>query len=332
MSSQGALRDRVEAARAGRAALVAAVAAALIGGAVLAVVLLRGHSATGQALQGTSSAPSALAPASVVSPAFDGLALSAHGKDVLVGLGVHRGGPVDVVVVPSDETPVRPSDVRVRLGGRIVSGAASTACGSGCLRFPLHVLTGTPRTLAVEVDRAGKQSVRVPVRLPARMPGSAESLLGRARSKMLGLHALGMDETLGSGLSKTVVSSWSFQAPDRMRYSIVGGAKAVVIGTRRWDDFGTGWQRSASPRLQVPTFTWQNSRAARLLGTTTLGGTQVREVAAWLPARAGLAPTWFLLDLARDGRVLRSRMFTTAHFMIDRYRDFGAVEPIRPPR
>ena len=326
------MRHRAEAARAGRAALVAALAAALIGGVVLAVVLLRGHSGSSEAARGTPSAPSALTPASVVSPAFGGLALAARGRDVLVGLGVHRGGPLDVVVVPSDETPVGPSGVRVRLGGRVVSGAAATACGSGCFRFPLHVLTGVPATLVVEVERSGKGSVRVPLRLPARMPGSAEALLARARSKMLGLRALGMDETLGSGLSKPVVSSWSFQAPDRMSYSIVGGAKAVVIGTRRWDNFGNGWQRSASPRLQIPTFTWQNSRAARLLGTTTLGGTHVREIAAWLPARAGLAPTWFVLDLARDDRVLRSRMFTTAHFMTDTYRDFGAVEPIRPPR
>jgi hypothetical protein len=140
-----------------------------------------------------------------------------------------------------------------------------------------------------------------------------------------------MDETLGSGLSRPVVSSWSFQAPDRMSYSIVGGAKAVVAGTRRWDDFGSGWKRSSSPRLQVPTFPWEHARAARLLGTTTFGGARASEVAAWLPARDGSAPTWFLLDIARDGRVLRSRMLTTAHFMTDTYRDFGAVKPIRPP-
>jgi hypothetical protein len=216
--------------------------------------------------------------------------------------------------------------------GRLVPPSNASACGSACLRFSLPVLNGIASNLVVDVDRAGKSPTRVAVPLPGRMPASADAVFRRARRRMLGLQALGMDETLGSGLSKPVVSAWSFQAPDRMTYSIAGGAKAVVIGHRRWDDFGRRWQRSASPILHVPTFPWEQARQARFLGTATLGGTRARQVAVWLPARQGEAPTWFVLSVAADGRVLRSRMLTTAHFMTDTYRDFGSVPAIRPPR
>lgn len=331
MSTQGTFRDQSDAARFARAALVAAVAAALVAGAALSVVLLRGHS--GSASTAADSSPArTLTPPPVVSPGFTGLAVAGHAGDVLVGLGAYPGGPVDVVVVPSDEAPVRPTNVRVELRSRVFSGSDVTACGSRCLRFPLQVLTGRAATLVVDVARSGRPSERVSVRLPARMPARADALLRQARAHMLRLRALGMDETLGAGLSKPVVSRWSFQAPDRMRYSIRGGAKAVVIGTRRWDDFGRGWQRSSSPSLDLPTFPWQDARAARLLGSTSFGGTPVRVLAAWLPAMQGEAPIWFRLDVAPDGRVLRSKMLATAHFMTDTYRDLGAVPPITPPR
>jgi hypothetical protein len=310
------------------------VSGALTAGVVLAIVLLRGNSGhTGTLTRTSAPLRSSLTPPSVVSPGFDGLALAAHNKDVLVGLGAQPGGPLDVVVIPSDDTEVSPADVRVEWQRRVVSGSAASSCGSGCLRFPLHVLAGTPSALLVTVGRPGRATVGVHVRFPARIPPRADVLFKTARARMLRLPALGMDETLGSGLSKPVVSRWWFQAPDRMRYSIAGGAKAVVVGTRRWDAFGGRWERSSTPRLRLPTFPWVRARSARLLGSTRLGGRRVRVLAALLPqAGPQEAPAWFLLYVARDGLVLRSRMFTTAHFMTDTYRDFGSAAPVRPPR
>ena len=331
MSSPSTLRASDDAARSVRAPLVAATVLALIAGVVLAVVLLGGSSGRPAAEQAQAGHPPALTPPSVVSRAFDGLALAGHRRDVLVGLGAYRDGPVDVVVVPSDESTIRARDVRVELGGRSVPGSAARSCGNGCFRFPLDVVSGSPSRVVVEVARRGKETVRVPVLLPARMPAPAGALFRRARSTMLGLRALGMDETLGAGLSKPVVSRWSFRAPDRMSYAIRGGAKAVVIGTRRWDDFGSGWRRSTSPGLDVPTFPWVRARATRLLGSTRFQGSPVQVVAALLPGASQEAPIWFELYVRPGGRVLRSRMLTTAHFMTDTYRDFGSAPRIQPP-
>lgn len=329
MSSESTVRELSRSATAARAALVAAATAALVGGIVLVIVLLRGHSA---AHAPSAGARPARTPPSVLAPGFHGLALAGHVGDVLVGVGARTRGPVDVVVVPSDGIEARPADVRVRWRGRALSGSRAAPCGSACLRFPLRVLDGVTSELVVDVARPGKSRARIAVPVPARMPPSADALFREARSRMLGLRSLRMDETLGAGLSKPVVSTWYFEAPDRMSYSIAGGARAVVLGTRRWDDFGRGWVRSSSPRLQVPTFPWERARQTRFLGTTTLRGTRVHELAAWLPARSGDAPTWFVLSVAPDERVLRSRMLTTAHFMTDTYRDFGSVPRIRPPK
>jgi hypothetical protein len=300
-------------------AAIATAVVVLIAGAALGTILLRSRS---------SVAPDGVP--SVLTPEFAGLALAGHARDVLVGVGARAGGPVDVVVVPSDESTVAREDVRVRLGRRSLSGAEAAACGERCLRFPLRVLVGKDAVLEVDVARPGKGIVRVPVSLPPRMPMRADGLFRAARARMLQLRSLSMDETLGSGLSKPVVSRWWFQAPDRMRYAVAGGSRAVVVGTRRWDFFRRRLERSSTSRLRIPAFPWEGARGTRVLGGARLEGTPVRVLAAWIPGRD--FPTWFLLYVTPDDRVLRSRMLTTAHFMTDEYGGFDAVPAIRPPR
>jgi len=310
-------------------ASISIVVAALVGvaGLVLAGwLLVRGSGSTQSVLQpsaGTSGVPS------VLSPRFVGLPLAGHDRDVLVGLGARRGGPVDVVVIPSDESVVSPNGVTVRLGAKSESGTDAVSCGPRCLRFRLRVLSGSPSTLEVTVDRPGKPAARVRVGLPARIPPSAERLFRDARSRMLRLHSLGMAETLGAGLTPPVVSQWSFQAPDRLQYTIAGGGKAVVIGMRRWDWEGGRWTESETSRLQSPAYPWQGARGARVVGRGVVEGKPVRLVAALKP---GIDfPTWFLLYVAGDDRVLRSTMLTTGHYMVDTYDAFDAVSPIQPP-
>lgn len=267
---------------------------------------------------------------SVLSRGFVGLAVAQHARDVLVGVGARPGGPVDVVVMPSDGSAVAPEAVEVGLGNRLLSGADVRSCGRRCLRFPLSVLGGSAAVLDVDVERPGKPPALVRVPLPARLPASAGTLFRTAQARMLGLRSFNMKETIGTGLSATpLVSSWTFQAPDRMRYTIVRGNRAVVIGTRRWDSLGRKWAQSAISKLRIPAFAWENAREARLVGRATVGGTPTRVVALWKPDVD--FPSWFLLYVADDGRVLRARMSTTAHFMVDTYHDFDTAPPIRPP-
>jgi hypothetical protein len=299
----------------------------VVAGLVLAGwLLVKGSGSTRSVLQ-----PSAVTSGvpSVLSARFVGLPVAGHDRDVLVGLGARRGGPVDVVVIPSDESVVSPNGVTVRLGAKPESGTDAGSCGPRCLRFPLRVLVGSPSTLEVTVDRPGKPVARVCVGLPARIPPSAERLFHDARSRMLGLHSLRMNETLGAGLTPPVVSQWSFQAPDRLQYTIAGGGKAVVIGTRRWDWEGGKWTESETSRLRSPAYPWQGARGARVVGRGMVEGKPVRLVAALKPGVD--FPTWFLLYVAGDTRVLRSTMLTTGHFMVDTYNAFDSASPIQPP-
>jgi hypothetical protein len=268
-------------------------------------------------------------PPSVLTKGFVGLPLAGHDRDVLVGIGARPRGPVDVVVITSDESPVASDDVTLVHGTTRVSGSAATSCGSRCLRFPLRVLAGARSSFVVTVDLPRKPAASVRFALPAGLPASADRLYRAARTRMLALDSLTMHETLGSGLAPPVVSTWTFGAPDRMSYEIAGGSKAVVIGTRRWDRADGKWTRSTSSPLRLPAYPWQVVTSARLLGSTRLDGRPLRVLAALKPGAE--FPTWFLLYVTHGGDVLRMRMTTTGHFMVDTYGALDSAPPIRPP-
>ncbi len=303
-----------------------AVAAALVvvASLALAVWVLREGS---DDLQPASSALAGVP--SVFSKRFVGLPLAAHDRDVLVGIGARPGGPLDIVVIRSDETVVSPEEIKIRLGTTSLPGTAGVSCGPRCLRFPLRVLRGAPEVLEVEVDRPGEPVARVTLHLPSRLPRGADALLRTARTRMLGLRSLNMEETLGAGLSAPVLSRWTFQAPDRMRYTVAGGGRGVVIGSRRWDWVDGRWERSSIPSLRFPTFVWAPARGARLVGRATVDRQRVRVLAVRKPGVD--FPMWFRLYVTDDGRVLRSEMLTTGHFMVDRYANFNSAPSIRPP-
>ena len=313
------------------------VVAAAVVGASLALagwVLHDGTQSTATAEAVTTTplprltARQAAAP-SVLSSRFVGLPLAGHDRDVLVGVGARPGGPLDVVVVPSDESIVSPSGVTVRLGTTVASGAQATSCGKRCLRFPIRALGGAASTLDVTVDRSGKPQARVGIPLPARLPPTAARLYATARARMFALRSVGMRESLGSGLSPAVLSTWSFQAPDRLGYTIAGGTKAVAIGSERWDWSDGRWTKSSISPIRFPAYSWQDARGARVVGRSRVGGNPVRVLAAMKPGVD--FPTWFLLYVTDDGYVVRASMQTTGHFMVDTYDAFDAVPPIRPP-
>jgi hypothetical protein len=271
----------------------------------------------------------ARAEPSVLTSAFVGLPLAGHDRDVLVGIGARPGGPVDVVTIPSDESVVPANGVALRVGSAAASGSKAASCGERCLRFPLRVLAGEVTSFAVTVERSGKPSVRVVFHLPAKPPPAGDHLFRTARARMFALTSLGLHESLGSGLTKPLVSTWSFQAPDRFRYTIVGGSKAIVVGSRRWDWADGRWTPSTITPIQVPAYPWQDLRRAYVVGRARVGGNPVRELALLKPGTD--FPTWFLVDVTDDGYVVRTTMTTTGHFMVDTYDAFDAASPIRPP-
>jgi hypothetical protein len=203
-----------------------------------------------------------------------------------------------------------------RLPGRV--------CGTGCYRV---VAPKPVRRVLVEVNGSA-----VSFELPATAP-SAAAAVGRATRVFSSLRSLVYVESLRSSPTNGIVTTWKLVAPHRLAYKIRGGAAAVVIGERRWDQTSPGakWQRSRQvPALDVPQPTWGSvARNAHLLGRSRVRGRPVFVVSFVNPT----IPAWFTAWIDRSTyRTLQLRMTAAAHFMFHRYLEFNAPVRIKPPR
>jgi hypothetical protein len=191
-----------------------------------------------------------------------------------------------------------------------IDGKPATACGAGCYR-------GATSSGATHVSVDGRTlTFDVPAAAPV-----ARRLLARATRLYRGAHTIVFDESLHSSPSEGIVTRFELQAPDRLRYTIRGGAQAVVLGTRRWDrDTPTGrWRASQQSRLDVTQPYWRVPRDVHLVAPHTL---------TFLDATI---PAWFRLTLGPDGRPRMLNMTAAAHFMHDRYVGYDVPVVLSPP-
>jgi len=203
----------------------------------------------------------------------------------------------------------------------------ATPCGAGCYSATLQ--TRQPRS--VEVRLRGNP-LHWRVQLPdAWPPRDAATLIAHAGRVFRSLHSVSFRESLASGPSEGVVSTWRAQAPDRVAYQVKGGWAGIVIGPRRWDRAPgkTKWQTSPQTRLTQPVPFWVSVADAHVLGILTHEGRPAWHISFFDPG----SPAWFELTIDRATmRTVESRMVTTAHFMHDTYRAFNSTPAIVPPR
>jgi hypothetical protein len=223
-------------------------------------------------------------------------------------------------VLASSGGPDEGLKVSFRVAG---SSLPARSCGPGCYRATAST---SPRRVDVVLP-GGSASFRLPA---TARPGAA--IVGRATDVFRHLRSLVYVESLRSGPTGGLLTTWRLEAPDRMSYQIRGGAAAVVVGTRRWDRGSPGakWVRSQSTELQVPGPTWSSdTRDAHVLGTAVVDGRPVWIVSFVTPS----VPAWFTAWIdKRSYRTLRLRMTAAAHFMYHRYTEFNKALNIRPPR
>jgi len=211
-----------------------------------------------------------------------------------------------------------------RVGARPVIRARS--CGRGCYtaRAPGGAVPGR-----VEVLVAGRSVV---FRIPQAVSPAA-GIVARAARVFRRLRSLVFVESLRSGPTGGIVTTWSLAAPDRVTYRIHGGASAVVIGRTRWDRDtpDAPWRRSSQlPPLQVPQPTWGDvAEDAHVIGTARVAGRPAWVVTFVNPT----TPAWFTAWIDRRSyRTLQLRMTASAHFMFHRYESFDRPLRIRPPK
>jgi hypothetical protein len=307
---------------------VTLAAAVLVGGLILAAVLLRPGT---NGSPSTSSGPSNVAAvkrAAFPVPPRGAVVFSRQmgGNALALGVVPRRGQlALQASVVGSRGEGVPGLSVGFTVHG-VAKPAAS--CGAGCYRA---VLPTSGRPVSVQVEIAGRTTTHWDVALPGTWPPrDAAALVARAGRVWRALRSLSFTESLASDTRHRVVSTWRLQAPDRLAYQIKGGWAGIVVGERRWDRPPNGrWVPSAQSRLPQPVPFWAAVADAHVLGKATLRGRSALLVSFFDPQ----TPAWF--KVALDERTLHTldlHMVTTAHFMHDAYSSFNTAPPVTPPR
>ena len=221
--------------------------------------------------------------------------------------------------------------VRVRSGGTDAADTAS--CGPGCYRADVAV-QGRPREAILRIERPDGRAADVRFPFPASWPPRSATRLAREATRVFAdLRTLRIDESLASGGPHVTQTVWLLEAPNRLSYDIQSGARAIIVGDRRWDrDAGKPrWVESAQTPLRQPTPTWGPAPAtAALLGSGTLTGRPVWRISFVDPS----VPAWYTASIdKRTHRTLALEMTAPAHFMRLTYSGFDEPLSIEaPPR
>ena len=252
-------------------------------------------------------------------PPKGALVLGGQSGSRAVALAVGPRRLTATVLSPSGG-PLSGLKVSFRVGSRTIP---AHPCGLGCYT------AATPRARRVEVLPSGSRPVSFA--LPSR-PRPAATIVARAARVTRALKSLVYVESLRSGPTGGLLTTWSLQAPNEVEYTIRNGASSVIIGTRRWDRDRPGgkWRRSQQlPALRVPQPAWGSKATnAYVLGETRVGGRPV-----WIVSFANPnTPAWFTTWIdKRTYRPLQLRMTAAAHFMFHRYVAFDRPLTIVPP-
>ena len=253
-------------------------------------------------------------------PPRGALVLGGESGTRAVALAVGKRRLTATVLAPGGG-PLSGLKVSFRAGSKSVP---AHPCGPGCYA------ASTARPAHVQVLLSGSRPVGFDVPPRARPAAAIVARAARATRKLTSLVYL---ESLRSGPTGGLTTTWTMKAPNEVEYRIRGGAQAIVLGTRRWDRerAGAPWRRSEQlPALRVPVPAW-GSRAtnAYVLRETKVGGRP-----AWVVAFANPStPAWFttVIDQATY-RPLRLHMTAASHFMTHRYLEFDRPLTIEPPR
>jgi len=290
------------------------VLAALVAGSVALTQIGSGH---GSGVGTSSLSVGVVAPPP---PPRGAVLFAAESGQRAVALAV-QPGRLTATVLGGDGDPASGLRLSFRAGSRVVR---ANPCGNGCYT------ARAPRAARVEVLPGGSPPVVFSVPAATR---PAAGIVARAARVTRSLKSLVYVESLRSGPTGGIVTTWRMKAPNELQYTIRGGAQAIVLGERRWDRDHTGeaWRRSEQlPPLTVPQPAWGSvATNAHLLSEGSVDGRPVWVVSFANPT----TPAWFTAWIDRRSyRTLQLRMTAAGHFMFHRYLAFNGPVRITPPR
>ena len=268
----------------------------------------------------------------------DALSIADASGPFIVGLTVlpPRPGPAEIRV---QVLGVDPGDGLRNVRFTSASGDASTTvilgepCGLGCFAGTAVFDQAGDWRLAVSIDsNRGPISIDASVPLPA-TDGSSE--LVRALTSEEALKSAVLTERLrGSADGPTIVSTYTFQAPDRAEI-IVNESTQILVGLDQFRRTGTGpWVKSTFP---APGFSWPTgyyrdfwagAAAVRILGTDTVDGVPSNIIGFVRPD----IPAWFRVWVGTsDGLLRRADMRAEGHIMNQTYAQLNGPITVQTP-
>ena len=148
----------------------------------------------------------------------------------------------------------------------------------------------------------------------------ATAKLKRLTRAMRNAKTVVFDETLASSPTRKGTTAFTLVAPNKLKYTSDTGARAIVIGDRRWDSEQRGAPFIESPQspLNVTAPYWAKVRNVHEVEPGVI---------TFLDPRV---PAWFRIDT--NGNLPRNVHMTAAgHFMVDRYKGFDVPVTVSPP-
>jgi copper transport protein len=306
------------------AAEIAVLALVVVAVAVL-TALRPGRDVQAQTLPSGGPTQVARPPA----PPRGAIVLARDSEELAVALAIQPGSPLRLTATIVGQTGFGVDGLDVGLAAANASRGASIVgqpCGPGCDRGAVNL--ALPNTFTVTINGAGRfRSVDFP--LPgAWPPRPGQSFVRRATRVFDGLRSAVFLEHLRSRPGNELVTTWKLAAPDRLEYSIRGGAGGIVIGKTRWDRAAPGapWKRSAQGIvLPQPTAPW----GPRIRDAHVLTSTPDYLVVSWVDPQI---PAWFTATFDRRTALpTRLSMTSAAHFMRHRYLSYNQPLEIAPP-
>ena len=244
-------------------------------------------------------------------PPASGMVVQAkESGDLGVALAVRPPG-AELVALGPDGNGVNGLSVQI-------AGKRARPCGNGCY--------GSFGEFAGKVVHVlvGGDALRFDIPATAR---PADRLVERATAAFRRLSSVAYLERLASSPRARVVADFTLERPDRLMYTIRGGADGIVMGRRRWDRVQGGtWVPSQQDRTPQPEPIW----SGHFTNAYVLKATPATYVVSFVKP---VGPAWFTIVLDRSTLLPRTlRMTAAAHFMTHRYTRFNGPRRIKPPR
>lgn len=177
-------------------------------------------------------------------------------------------------------------------------------------------------------------SASFPLRLgESRLRSEVEAfrLLQEARKAMETVRTWREIEQITDGSGNVVVTRYSFQKPDRVRFEVQGGMRGILVGRDRYVWTGRGWHRDPLPEpfvAQGVAGYMRNPVRAQVGRRAACGGEPCRVVLWDSPDGLASFAAWIGERTHRPHKLLMS---APAHYMITRTQDFDVAQEVRPP-